>query len=55
MASFGYEAMSLCDQEPFKTALKNAAVSRLEMPRGVLLGTIELFEVIPTARINTTE
>jgi activating signal cointegrator 1 len=53
--AFGYEAQSLCDQEPFKTALKKAGISRVDMPRGVLLGTIELFEVIPTARMNTTE
>src|SRR5258708_2933373 len=45
----------ICMEEPFQTALQAAGfASAAGLPRGVLLGTVELIDVIPTQDLDLT-
>jgi hypothetical protein len=46
---FDYEVQVLCEQEPFKSLLAKAGYAdRNLLPRGALLGTVELVDCMPT-------
>ena len=47
---WGAGQSSLCWLEPFRTALQQQGPSRM-LPRGVLLGTVELLDCIPTTQL----
>jgi hypothetical protein len=50
---FDYDVQVLCEQEPFKSLLTGLGYeNRNDLPRGVLLGTVELLECIPTNLLN---
>jgi hypothetical protein len=45
-----------CAEEPFRSALRAAGYeSTVELPRGVLLGTVELLDVIRADRLDQTQ
>jgi hypothetical protein len=53
---FPYDWQLRCEREPVKSALRALGfASRLDLPRGVLLGTVELVDVIPADRVNLEE
>ncbi len=46
---FAPEDQLLCEREPIRSILRQAGLSRLDLPRGAILGTAHLSEVIPRA------
>jgi hypothetical protein len=50
------EIQYVCLEEPFQTALRAAGYeSAVELPRGVLLGTVEIVEVTATDRLDFSQ
>jgi hypothetical protein len=46
----------LCDEEPFCSALRAAGYeSAVELPRGVILGTVELLDVLAVDRLDLSQ
>jgi hypothetical protein len=54
--SFTDAAARLCQHEPFRSVLRAAGYrSGCDLPRGVVLGTVELVEVCPTDELDPRE